>query len=186
MRVFIAIELEEEVKEKLTGIQSKVKATAEKGRFTSASNFHLTLYFIGEADSERIVEIKKAIDKCAEHSMPFKLRLSKLGSFNKRNKLIIWAGVDGDINELKEVNRQISAELNEEEHSAENGKYTPHITLGRQIVFSQDFEEWSRSQSVSPVEIKVEKISLMESIRLNGELIYRPVYVKPVRTNITD
>ena len=186
MRVFIAIELEEEVKEKLAEIQSKVKVTAEKGRFTAVSNFHLTLYFIGEADSERIGQISKAIDKCAEHNVPFKLSLGKLGSFNKRSKRIIWVGVDGDIRELKKVNEQISAELNEEEHTDEKGEYTPHITLGRQIVFNQDFEEWSQSQSAPPVAIEVDKISLMESTRLNGELIYRPIYVKPVRKDITE
>lgn len=183
MRVFIAIELEEEVKEKLAGLQSKAEAAADKGKFTAGSNFHLTLYFIGEADSERIRQIRKVIDECAEHSAPFKLKLSKLGSFKKGNKLIIWAGVEKDIIKLHELHRQISVKLNEVEPSSQSGEYTPHITLGRQIVFSQDFEEWSQSQSVPPVEFKVDKLSLMESTRLNGALIYRPIYVKPLCTS---
>ncbi len=53
MRTFIAIELEEEVKDALEGAQQQAAELCRKGNYTPKENFHLTLHFLGESGPGR-------------------------------------------------------------------------------------------------------------------------------------
>ena len=48
MRLFIAIEFDEEILQALTNLQSEWKVLGVRGNFTPVQNLHLTLAFIGE------------------------------------------------------------------------------------------------------------------------------------------
>ena len=54
MRTFIAIELEEEVKDHLAEVQAKTQELCRRGNFTPKENFHLTLHFLGEVGEDDI------------------------------------------------------------------------------------------------------------------------------------
>ena len=53
MRTFIAIELEEEVKDALEGAQQQAAELCRKGNYTPKENFHLTLHFLGKSDRKK-------------------------------------------------------------------------------------------------------------------------------------
>jgi 2'-5' RNA ligase len=63
----------------------------------------------------------------------------------------------------------------------EDRNFTPHITLGRQVVCNEEFGKLVEMINVDNMTILVDKISLMESTREDGELKYRPIYVKEFR-----
>ena len=48
MRIFIAIEFSNKIKNILHNIQEIVKENSISGKFTDKDNFHLTIRFIGE------------------------------------------------------------------------------------------------------------------------------------------
>ena len=48
MRLFIAVEFDESVRDALTKLQSEWKAMGMRGNFTPPANLHLTLAFIGD------------------------------------------------------------------------------------------------------------------------------------------
>ena len=48
MRLFIAIKLNDEMVEALTGLQGDLQFIGMRGRYTPEENLHLTLAFIGE------------------------------------------------------------------------------------------------------------------------------------------
>lgn len=55
MRLFIAIELNDRVKDELCVIQKRLKLRGMRGNFTIRENMHLTLAFIGEySDPEQV------------------------------------------------------------------------------------------------------------------------------------
>ena len=87
MRLFIAIELSDELMKSLIGLMHEMNKTGIKGQYASADNLHLTLAFIGETDE--LSEIREAVGNI--HVKPIKLSLSELGNFGD----LIWIEVKG-------------------------------------------------------------------------------------------
>ncbi|PRY82840.1 RNA 2',3'-cyclic phosphodiesterase [Alkalibacterium olivapovliticus] len=177
MRVFIAIELSNDLKKRVLDVQEKTKQIVDKGNYTSVDNFHLTLHFIGEVNEEKTEEIKRTLDQVSERTSPFQLRLNSIGHFQKKNKHIIWIGLKGDLTHLHALNQSIRRAL-AKDSTPDDLKYTPHITLGRQIVLSDSMDEVVNLVEVPEERLEVDTISLMESRREEGELVYRPIYTR--------
>lgn len=185
MRLFIAVEFDDHVKKELLAVQEKLRPNTTKGKFTPLDNFHLTLYFIGEGDKDSYEEIKTVVKEAAELTAPFELSLNSLGHFPKKEKHIIWMGVKGDLEPLVKLNHYIKQELGIG-HPIDDLIYTPHITLGRQIKLGQTFDVLQEKITVPNVPISVSSISLMESRRENGQLVYKPIYNKKLRNDEND
>ncbi|WP_461206007.1 RNA 2',3'-cyclic phosphodiesterase [Clostridium sp. DL1XJH146] len=101
---------------------------------------------------------------------PKEIDIYKLGSFKRKNKEIVWAGIKKN-EELILLQKELRKLLNNSGFSFENRDYTPHITLGRQIVRQQPLEniEFER------IKASVKSIALMESKRVDGELVYEEI-----------
>lgn len=176
MRVFIAIELSNKIKSELLALQQIVIEKASAGKFTSLENFHLTVHFIGDVNERDYDSIKAAMDKAAEKLSPFKLTLTNLGSFKKKNKEIIWLGVNGELTFLQNLNKEVVNHLNSFSSAGPESTYIPHITLGRQVRLNTSIHSLNKSLPIPNETIAVESISLMESKRVNNKLVYEPIY----------
>ena len=75
MRLFIAIGLDDPVKDLLCRAQRQLKRQALGGRFSRRENLHLTLAFLGEAPDIRRAAI--ALDQI--QAAPFSLAVQGLG-----------------------------------------------------------------------------------------------------------
>ena len=86
MRLFIAIELEPNIKYALTEIQGTMKKQNIIGNYTPIENVHLTLAFIGEyPDPEQVLETMEKVPY-----EPFESSLKGFGSFGN----LWWAGLE--------------------------------------------------------------------------------------------
>jgi len=63
MRLFIAIEMPEEIKEYLIQIQSKIGNDLAKIRWVNKEQIHLTLKFLGEVQPNCVEEVKEELGK---------------------------------------------------------------------------------------------------------------------------
>ena len=88
MRLFVAIQLSDEIKKNITGTLHDLKQKGVKGNYVPMQNLHLTLAFIGETKDPGAV--KDALKKVS--FKPFKLSLSELGTFGS----LIWVGMKGN------------------------------------------------------------------------------------------
>ena len=61
MRMFIAIDVSEELKGYLAGVQKEIYSEFAKLVFTS--DFHITLKFLGDVSEEKFQEIINSLDK---------------------------------------------------------------------------------------------------------------------------
>src|SRR5206468_4058184 len=61
MRAFIAIELPDEIRQKLAAVQRDLKTVTNSARWVAPESIHLTLRFIGETPDHRIGEIDSAL-----------------------------------------------------------------------------------------------------------------------------
>ena len=62
MRLFVAVQLSEELKKSITGTLHDLKQKGVKGNYVPTKNLHLTLAFIGETeDPDRVKEALKGM-----------------------------------------------------------------------------------------------------------------------------
>ena len=122
MRLFIAIQLNDEMKDALQEMQNYMRSRGVKGNFTKRDNLHLTLAFIGEFDEPEAV--LDAIERVGLR--PFDISLSGIGSF--RN--LWWAGINGGP-ALQSFARRLRRELDNAGIPYDRKRFSPHITLIR-------------------------------------------------------
>lgn len=180
MRVFIAVEFEKEMKEHLLEAQKKVAEKSSGGNFTAENNFHLTVRFIGEVDDEDLNSLIVAMEESASRNKSFNLRLSHLGFFPKGNKSVVWAGIDKSDSLIRLFNN-LEKNLTKQGFPRERTGLSPHITLGRDVVLRPRFDDVKAEVPLGDKVINVSKISLMESKRIGGKMVYRPIFVSNLK-----
>jgi 2'-5' RNA ligase len=125
MRLFVALDLPEAVKEELRLISCGLPGA----RWELPEQLHLTLRFIGDVDGEMLKNIRVAL--AAVRCLPFSLQLLGIGFFPPRQEsYILWVGVKQS-KPLLRLHRQIESTLKKIGIEPEKWKFTPHITLAR-------------------------------------------------------
>lgn len=180
MRLFIAINFEQEIKNYLVETITRLKSQSVQGNFTREENLHLTVIFLGEVSIGHLVNVKQAMDKITARS--FLLNLNGFGYFKRSDGDIYWVGVE-DNETLLAIYNKLYQELTFEGFTLEKRLYKPHLTLGRKIVLPKHFKLEEFSQTFLAQKTMVDKISLMKSERINGKLIYTEIYAKDLVTN---
>lgn len=181
MRIFLAIEFTEEIKEYLYEIQQIVKKHSTKGNFINKGNFHLTLRFIGEVKEDELNKLKEAIDYISLNQESFKIVFNEIGEFPRKNKKIIWVGLQKS-KSLDLLYSNLEDRLDIYGYEKEERRFVPHITLGREIILTEEFNKLEKLIQVEKKEMTVNKVSIMESTRKNGQLTYVPIYIKEFKS----
>ena len=180
MRVFIAVKFSDEIKEKLDETRKELEMASKRGNFTRKENYHLTLKFIGEVAPDEIDDIARCVSFTASRNKAFSFALSRTGYFLRPNAIIPWVGVD-DNGCLKRLVMNLERELEKFGYKKERRSFSPHITLGREVQFYPDKKNFMDKLEFEPVEVKVEEISLMESVRMGPKLVYKPLFTASLK-----
>ncbi|CAK7044066.1 MAG: RNA 2',3'-cyclic phosphodiesterase [Desulfovibrio sp.] len=98
-------------------------------RWTAPENLHLTLRFIGEVSLIQAEKIRVALEDVQAKS--FSLHLWELGFFDRRAQAILWAGLDESQDLLLLKSRVDTALAAHANLQIPQGRFSPHITLGR-------------------------------------------------------
>lgn len=97
-------------------------------RWQTEEQLHLTLRFIGEVERHLATDIAAALATVRHPS--FEIALNGIGSFEKRGKGALWAGV-APHQQLRELHKKIDQLCVRLGLEAEARAYLPHITLAR-------------------------------------------------------
>ncbi len=125
MRLFVAIDLPDPVKDQLDTLQTPIPTA----RWVKRQQMHLTLNFLGETD--RIQDIKDVLASVV--APPFVMTLSGAGRFPKRQKQpprVLWVGVDAEP-ALDQLHKTVTTVLAGIGFVPEDRSFNPHITLAR-------------------------------------------------------
>ena len=164
MRLFIAIEFDEEILQALTKLQSEWKVLGVRGNFTPIQNLHLTLAFIGEyGNSNSVLEAMNSVSLA-----PFCINLDGIGTFRD----IYWAEISENV-ALSNYVRRLRRALAENNIPYDRKKFSPHITLVRRAEFNGTIEELLKNPPNGEMEIK--SVSLMSSTRGKSGMIYTKI-----------
>lgn len=125
MRLFVAIDLPEEVRQSVADICRGLAGV----RWLPPEQLHLTLRFVGEADDAVNAAIRKGLAKIA--SQPFPLALSGAGCFpSPRRPRVLWVGLSGG-EPLMQLQQKVETTVVAAGIPAEERPFSPHITLAR-------------------------------------------------------
>lgn len=131
LRLFVACELPDDVRDALARIQADLRRMAgDSLRWVRPESIHVTLKFLGEVDGARIDDIKAALAAVIE---PFELQVrpSSLGTFGGDRLRVVWVGLEGDIEALASLAGVLEAALEPLGFPRERRPFAPHLTLAR-------------------------------------------------------
>jgi 2'-5' RNA ligase len=174
VRLFIAVNCDEETKTQLLSIRELIKAQSVKGNFSRPENLHLTLAFLGETPEEQIPSIGRVITKAAAPVASFALNFTHTGCFKHSNKELWWIGTDrndSSFSMLIDLRKRLAGGLAEAGVKFDDRYFNPHITLGREIKHSEPIN-LPQVKIVMPVN----RISLMKSEHVERRLVYTEVF----------
>ena len=161
MRLFIAIQFPDRIKNALSYLQQDMRDCGMKGNYTKEENFHLTLAFIGEyKNPEEVMDALEGID-----FETFSIELDGFGNFGD----LYWAGIKEN-GELKSIVKRIRHALADNGIPFDKKKFSPHITILRKADFTGHPDSFKIY--VPDEAMKVESISLMRSDRGKNGMIY--------------
>lgn len=167
MRVFIAVELPEEVKKEIARIQSKMTDTANKIKWVNSASMHLTLKFLGEVEKKKLNNVFDATQKITAEFDPFFMEIKGAGAFpHVSSPRVIWMGIEKGSSELTRIAGELEEKLLEYGFPREKKRWTPHITLGRikQLRDKQLIKKLvDREKQTSGGKMRVEDITVMQS-----------------------
>lgn len=175
MRLFIAINFSPETKEKLLATQSLLKSHALRGNFTHPENLHLTLVFLGEVPDASVRTLRQVMDGVTV--APFELNMNGIGRFKRDGGDIWWVGVEL-CESLQTLYDQLYEGVTQNGFAVEKRKYTPHLTLAREVRLKPDTAPTRLSAQSAAFTEHTNKISLMKSERIRGKLTYTEIYSK--------
>ena len=132
MRLFLAIPLADQVRDKLSAIQARLKATGADVKWVEAENFHLTVAFLGDLSEALLPDIETVCESIVESTAAFRVGVRGASYFPRKGPQIktLWAGVTEGTAEWKMLARR-TEEAFAPFGVARGPELVPHLTLGR-------------------------------------------------------
>ena len=187
LRLFVAIDLPEDVRESLGRLQSDLRRHDLPGlRWTRPEGVHLTLKFLGETPASSIAAIEGALARAVRGAQPFRLALGAPGTFgNRRGPRVLWVDVEGDVKPLQQLQAAVERELAAAGFAPEERGFSPHLTLARVPQPSPPGLAERVSRALAAVaaaqgEIEVKEVVLMRSRLQAGGAVHSRVAAFPL------
>jgi 2'-5' RNA ligase len=135
MRLFVAAEIPEPVRDALGSLQSRLKPRIAGARWVPAATMHLTFKFIGEMPEARLPGLRAALGRAFPSAdlAPFELRVRGLGVFpSGRRPRVLWAGMTPSLAEMPQrVQQAVDGAAGSAGCPREDRPFKPHLTLAR-------------------------------------------------------
>jgi RNA 2',3'-cyclic 3'-phosphodiesterase len=130
VRLFVALDLREDVRQAIRDLIAKLKPASRNARWVRPEGMHVTLKFIGYAEQEKLPAIQGALAKIRS-DRPVELRFRGIGFFpNEKRPRVIWCGMEASPN-LAPLATDIERALEPLGIAPESREFVPHLTLAR-------------------------------------------------------
>ena len=131
-RAFVAIDLPESIRASIGAAQETLKSYGFRIKWVRPESIHLTLKFLGNIAGNRTDAIVNAMTLAARGCAALSLNASGMGVFpNARRPRVIWVGLGGQVDHLKNLQQTLDTHLADLGFAAETRPFKGHLTLGR-------------------------------------------------------
>ena len=173
MRVFVAVDVGDEVRREVTRVVTTLTGKLEAAKkppkvaWVRPNALHVTIKFLGELeppDVERIQDLLAPPIPIA----PFQLDWRGIGTFpSNRHPRALWLGVINGAAPLAQVEAEVSRRLaGEQAIEIEDRAFLPHLTLGRVKMAGEgvDWPKLLQSVEVKRASSAVDRVTLYRSV----------------------
>lgn len=165
MRLFLAIKIPNELKEKIS--QKYLEKIPNELKTVKKENLHITMLFLGEKTEKEFEEIRKNFQKI--EFTEFKASVSGIGYFSSK---VFWVGIGKGSNELGALSSIIS------KIQKPDKKFHAHITIARnKRMDEKEFFKLAEKLGEEKLEenFNVNSIILMKSTLTDEGVLYEEV-----------
>lgn len=167
-RCFLAIPINEELKEKIVEIQKKLALSGTDAKFVEKENFHFNLKFFGYLTNPEIEKISSVIENVIKNEKQFEIEISGIGTFPSPNSIrVVWLGISKGREQIVQLANNLENAFSKIGIEQENRPFEPHLTLCR-IRSPKNIEALKKiikeEQNINIGKMKISQIILYKSI----------------------
>ncbi len=159
MRLFIAIDLPQKIKNHLFSLQKKILGA--KISWVPKKNLHLTLKFLGDVEDDKLALIKSKLKQIKFEK--FTVGLGHIGAFPDLNNVrVIWVGLEPETL-ISRLQMKVDEQLIED--FPNDNEFKSHLTIGRVKFVSkkENIKKYLTKTDISPIKFEVNKFALVKS-----------------------
>src|SRR5215471_3191975 len=128
MRLFLAVDLPDQVRHELSAVQNALKPLTDSARWVQADSIHITLKFLGEVPEKVVDDIDTALAGLSWN--PFTVTVHGVGFFpGNRSPRVFWAGMEAPT--MQDLAEELDSRMERVGFDKEKRAFRPHITLAR-------------------------------------------------------
>src|SRR6267143_2484533 len=128
MRVFIAVDLPNELRKELAELERQLKPLTDTVKWVAPESIHITLKFIGEVPDKQAEDIDAALTGLTWK--PFTVTVRGVGFFpGNRSPRVFWAGMEAPT--MQKLAEELDSRMERSGFEKEKRAFRPHITLAR-------------------------------------------------------
>jgi len=178
-RLFLAINLPDEVKQELWKVEEGMKQQFihSKVAWVALENFHITLHFLGDVEEELIPELKERLAKQV-YPQEFSLILKEVGAFPDKKQPRTLQVTTSLPTQALGLYKRLADVLVSLGLPVDMRPWTPHITLGRVKVQSEVLQP--EKIALSPLPFSVSSFELMKSTLTSQGSLYESLASFPL------
>ena len=129
MRIFIALDIPDKIRQRIERFVEGVRNFAPDARWVRPESLHVTLKFIGENNPESVEKIKQVLSSI--HSNSIDLHFRGYGFFpTAKTARVFWAGIESG-QELAALANKVDEATTSLGIPKEDHPFSPHLTLAR-------------------------------------------------------
>jgi RNA 2',3'-cyclic 3'-phosphodiesterase len=130
MRLFVALDITPDVRERIAKFLNKLRTAYPSARWVRPENLHVTLKFIGEVSETRAAEFRAALSHVHSPAVA-QMDFRGTGLFpNDKRPRVFWIGIHASAN-VAEVAKEIDDRFSALGVEHEVREFRPHLTLAR-------------------------------------------------------
>jgi 2'-5' RNA ligase len=135
MRVFIAIDISDQIRKALGDLQSELQSKADikksDAKWVKPDSIHLTLKFLGEIEDKQLADVCNIVKDVAGRHENFELSVESVGCFGGKSARVVWVGAGEGSENLLQLAKDLQQQFALAGWPAEQREFAGHMTLCR-------------------------------------------------------
>ena len=140
MRVFIAVDINQQIKEAISRLQEQLQRKSGVGKgqaiWVKPDAMHLTVKFLGEIDDKQLDSVRKTVEEIVKKYKSFELSVESVGFFGGKAAKVLWVGSVKGSDNLSALAKDIEESLSQAGFAKEEREFAAHLTICRIKDFS--------------------------------------------------
>lgn len=177
MRLFFALALPKELKDRLASFQQQVKRLSPPASWPDPGSLHLTLAFLGEQSDACVPSLMGVARRSASTCQAFTLKTGALGGFpSDRRARILWLGMEEEPS-LEALCTLLRQGLKQGGFAFDEKPFRAHLTLAR---FRSGADIGALGRAPEPCRFDVRELVLFQSVMTPAGARYRGIDAAPL------